>query len=167
MNMCTPRRLTILLLNLWISTEVAILTMAIKYFDFVCDHGHKFEGSFPSLEEMHRQVTEGLVHCPICDTPHVCKIPSASRLGTKVAADQSVRRRLQELSEHLMTEIRKAADKAEDVGEKFAEESRRMSQGLSPKRLVKGQCSIEEAEKLRKEGINVLPVPESSGKTLN
>lgn len=157
----------ILLLDQLTSTEVTILTMAIKYFDFICDNGHKFEGSFPSLEEMHRQVQEGLVLCPICDTPHVRKIPSASRLGAKAEVDQSARRRLQEISERLMTEIRKAADKAEDVGEKFAEESRRMNQGLSPKRLVKGQCSIEEAEELRNEGINVLPVPESSGKTLN
>ena len=66
-----------------------------------------------------------------------------------------------------MTEIRKVADRAEDVGENFAEESRRMKRGESKRRLVKGKCTLREAEKLLEEGIEVLPVPESSGKTLN
>ena len=60
-----------------------------------------------------------------------------------------------------------AAEKAEDVGENFAEESRRMKRGESKRRLVKGKCSLRQAQELIEEGIEVLPVPESSGKTLN
>lgn len=144
--------------------------MPIKYFDFICENGHKFEGSFPSLEEMHRQMQNGLVRCPMCDTAEVHKIPSASRLSSKgcdEAQGERARTQLQAVSERLMTAIRKAADRAEDVGENFAEESRRMKRGESPRRLVKGKCSLQQAEELREEGIDVLPIPESSGKTLN
>ena len=97
-------------------------------------------------------------------------MPSASRLAAVKTDDKSqdeLRRKVQEAREALMTEIRKVADRAEDVGENFAEESRRMKRGESKRRLVKGKCTLREAEKLLEEGIEVLPVPESSGKTLN
>lgn len=42
-----------------------------------------------------------------------------------------------------------------------------MKRGESKRRLVKGKCSLRQAQELIEEGIEVLPVPESSGKTLN
>ena len=133
--------------------------MPLKFFDFCCCNGHKFEGCFASVEEMQSQLADGLVRCPICDTADVRKVPSASRLAAVKTDDKSqdeLRRKVQEAREALMTEIRKVADRAEDVGENFAK-----------RRLVKGKCTLREAEKLLEEGIEVLPVPESSGKTLN
>lgn len=144
--------------------------MPLKFFDFCCCNGHKFEGCFASVKEMQSQLADGLVRCPICDTADVRKVPSASRLAAVKTDDKSqdeLRRKVQEAREALMTEIRKVADRAEDVGENFAEESRRMKRGESKRRLVKGKCTLREAEKLLEEGIEVLPVPESSGKTLN
>ena len=61
-----------------------------------------------------------------------------------------MRRKVQEAREALMTEIRKVADRAEDVGENFAEESRRMKRGESKRRLVKGKCTLREAENFSK-----------------
>ena len=129
--------------------------MPLKYFDFCCCNGHKFEGCFASLEDMQSQLADGLLRCPVCDTADVKKLPSASRLA---AAKTDAKTR---------EELRKAAEKAEDVGENFAEESRRMKRGASKRRLVKGKCSLRQAQELIEEGIEVLPVPESSGKTLN
>lgn len=144
--------------------------MPLKFFDFCCCNGHKFEGCFASVEEMRSQLADGLVRCPLCDTVEVRKVPSASRLAAVKTDDKSqdeLRRKVQEAREALMTEIRKVAERAEDVGENFAEESRRMKRGESKRRLVKGKCTLREAKKLLEEGIEVLPVPESSGKTLN
>lgn len=145
--------------------------MTIKYFDFVCVNGHKFEAGFPSLAEMQRQLDDGLVRCPICETAEVRKLPSAAHLSAQGDKSEALngenRERLQEAYEELMGRVREAAAKAEDVGEAFAEEARRMKRGESRRRLVKGTCSLQQARQLREEGIDVLPVPESSGKTLN
>lgn len=134
--------------------------MPIKYFDFLCENGHTFEGSFASLEEMDRQLTQQLVRCPICDSPDVRRLPSAAHIaegGQAEAAREAERRE----------KLEQAVDRAEDVGENFVEESRRMQSGQAQRRLIKGKCTIGEARQLRQEGIDVLPVSESSGKTLN
>lgn len=144
--------------------------MPLKYFDFCCCNGHKFEGCFASLEDMQSQLADCLLRCPVCDTADVKKLPSASRLAaakTDAKRREELRSKVEAAREALMTEIRKAAEKAEDVGENFAEESRRMKRGESKRRLVKGKCSLRQAQELIEEGIEVLPVPESSGKTLN
>ena len=136
--------------------------MPLKYFDFCCCNGHKFEGCFASLEDMQSQLADGLLRCPVCDTADVKKLPSASRLAaakTDAKRREELRSKVEAAREALMTEIRKAAEKAE--------ESRRMKRGESKRRLVKGKCSLRQAQELIEEGIEVLPVPESSGKTLN
>jgi hypothetical protein len=48
---------------------------------------------------------------------------------------------------------------AENVGERFAEEVRRMHYGEVPERLVRGASSADETRELLEEGIAVLPVP--------
>jgi len=51
----------------------------------------------------------------------------------------------------------------EDVGERFADEARRIHYGEAQERGIRGSASQEEAQSLRDEGIEVhaLPVPES------
>ena len=126
--------------------------MPLKYFDFCCCNGHKFEGCFASLEDMQSQLADGLLRCPVCDTADVKKLPSASRLAaakTDAKTREELRSKVEAAREALMTEIRK------------------VKRGESKRRLVKGKCSLRQAQELIEEGIEVLPVPESSGKTLN
>ena len=47
----------------------------------------------------------------------------------------------------------------ENVGERFAEEVRRMHYGEAEERAIRGQASREEAVALMEEGIEVLPLP--------
>jgi hypothetical protein len=47
----------------------------------------------------------------------------------------------------------------ENVGERFAEEARRMHYGEAEERAIRGQASREEAVALMEEGIEVLPLP--------
>ena len=96
--------------------------MTIKYFDFVCANGHRFEGSFGSIEEMQSQLASGLVRCPVCDTPEVTKLPSAAHLSSKKGEKAEAARLevLEQIKERIMTRVREAADKAEDVGDAFA-----------------------------------------------
>lgn len=45
------------------------------------------------------------------------------------------------------------------VGDRFAEEARRIHDGLADERLIWGEATAQEAMELREEGIKVLPLP--------
>jgi hypothetical protein len=45
------------------------------------------------------------------------------------------------------------------VGEKFADEARKIHYGESQERNIRGQASREETEALQEEGIAVMPLP--------
>jgi len=49
--------------------------------------------------------------------------------------------------------------RSEDVGNSFAEEARKIHYKESPERSIRGQTTIDEAEALREEGIEVLAMP--------
>ncbi len=48
---------------------------------------------------------------------------------------------------------------AEDVGERFAEEARRIHYEEAPRRSIRGVASKDEAAALEDEGIEVMPLP--------
>lgn len=55
--------------------------------------------------------------------------------------------------------VREVFKKTEDVGERFAEEARRMHYGEVEVRGIRGQASAREAVALLEEGIEVMPLP--------
>ena len=55
--------------------------------------------------------------------------------------------------------VRHVMENTEDVGERFAEEARRIHYGESEERGIRGQASAEDTEALLDEGIPVLPLP--------
>jgi len=55
--------------------------------------------------------------------------------------------------------MRELMSRSEDVGSEFAEEARKMHYKESPERSIRGHTSVDEAESLREEGIEVLSLP--------
>jgi hypothetical protein len=55
--------------------------------------------------------------------------------------------------------LRHVVAQTEDVGEKFANEARRMHYGEVKARSIRGQASAREAVELLEEGIDVMPLP--------
>jgi hypothetical protein len=55
--------------------------------------------------------------------------------------------------------MRELMGRSEDVGSSFAEEARKMHYKESPERSIRGQTTLDEAESLRDEGIEVLAMP--------
>ena len=138
----------------------------MKVLDLQCQHGHAFEGWFASNDAFEEQRATGLVACPICADTSVIKLLSAPRLnlsGAKapsaasasanaVAAPDSPEARW-------MRAVREVMAKTEDVGERFADEARRMHYGETAERGIRGQATREQTEALLDEGIPVLPLP--------
>ncbi|MCX8115609.1 MAG: DUF1178 family protein, partial [Burkholderiaceae bacterium] len=59
----------------------------------------------------------------------------------------------------LVKMAREIAANTEDVGERFAEEARRIHYREAPERGIRGVTSKQEAEALEEEGIRVMPLP--------
>jgi hypothetical protein len=55
--------------------------------------------------------------------------------------------------------MRELMSRSEDVGSEFAEEARKIHYKESPERSIRGDTTVDEAESLREEGINVLSLP--------
>ena len=66
--------------------------------------------------------------------------------------EQEFRAKLKELREHIVKN-------ADDVGQKFPEEARKMHYGETEHRSIYGVASPEDARELAEEGIEFMPVP--------
>lgn len=134
----------------------------IRY-SLACDGGHGFEGWFSESADFERQVESGLLTCPVCGSGKVSKSLMAPSVATarqkeerqKVAMDVARQEAIAKLKEAV------AAIKAtaEDVGERFPEEARKMHYGEADTRGIIGQASLAEVRDLIDEGIEVAPLP--------
>lgn len=138
----------------------------MKVLDLQCQHGHAFEGWFASNDAFDEQRATGLVACPICGDTSVTKLLSAPRLnlsGAKAPATPSAPANAVAVPDspeaRWMRAVREVMAKTEDVGERFADEARRMHYGETAERGIRGQATREQTEALLDEGIPVLPLP--------
>lgn len=136
--------------------------MALKVFDLRCDNEHPFEGWFGSDGDFESQQTRGLLECPLCGSKQVRRLPSAPRLNLAAPAEHKQEAALPtaaQMQALLVKMAREIAANTEDVGERFAEEARRIHYKEAPERGIRGVTSKQEVEALEDEGINVMPLP--------
>lgn len=141
----------------------------MKVLNLQCTHRHVFEGWFASEDDFVSQLGRGLVACPMCGDTTISKMLSAPRLNLgrareEVPAKQEVQQVVsgateQALQAAWLTVTRRIMANTEDVGNKFAEEARKIHYGETPERGIRGQASREETESLIEEGIAVMPLP--------
>jgi hypothetical protein len=129
--------------------------------DLRCPQDHRFEGWFGSTEAFEEQCARGLVSCPSCGSSDVERLPSAPYVQTRQAPTKSpaaspVPAGAKALA---IAALRRLSREAEDVGDRFPEEARRMHYGHSEARSIRGDASRDEVGELLDEGIMVLPVP--------
>ena len=142
----------------------------MKVLNLQCGHAHAFEGWFASEEDFQGQLERGLVECPLCGDTGVHKMPSAPRLNlgasepaAPVARQDVATAPTAQLQAAWLQLVQKVMANTEDVGERFAEEARKIHYGESEERGIRGQASKEETQALLEEGISVLPLPIPKG----
>ncbi|MCF8179443.1 MAG: DUF1178 family protein [Sulfuritalea sp.] len=130
--------------------------------NLLCDQGHQFEGWFASGEAFRSQSLRHLVHCPQCQTSEISQLPSAPyvrRAGGSEPTDAM--QPVAETPSPAVTQLHQAlirmARQAENVGEQFPEEARRIHYDEAPARNIRGIASADETRDLLEEGIFVLP----------
>ena len=144
----------------------------MKVLDLQCAQGHGFEGWFASGEDFDNQCARKLVQCPLCGNAEVTKKLSAPRLnlgaGRERSAEVPESAGAQTLAAAWLDFSRKLVANTADVGERFADEARKMHYGDAPERAIRGKTTPDEAQALVEEGIEVMPLllPEGAGETL-
>ena len=152
----------------------------MKVLDLQCPHGHRFEGWFASTDDFESQLSRKLVECPICAATEVSRVPSAPRLNLSGATSpgeseagrrarageaqaegrgQAAAERMREIEARAMRALRELVEKTENVGDRFAEEARRIHYNEAPARNIRGVATPEDARSLVDEGIDIMPLP--------
>ena len=131
----------------------------MKVLDLQCPHGHRFEGWFASAEEFESQLSRKLVECPVCSATEVSRLPSAPRLNLSGATETPASAGAGESQARVMRALREVLEKTENVGDRFAEEARRIHYNEAPARNIRGVTTPEDAKALVEEGIEVMPLP--------
>ncbi|MDQ0317052.1 DUF1178 family protein [Amorphus orientalis] len=139
-----------------------------------CPDRHDFEGWFRSYDDCTDQIESGILTCPVCGSdrieralmaPAVAKSSALAQQGEAerhAPPDQAMLASNPKLAEiaAAFRELReKVVAHADDVGERFPEEARRIHYGEAEARGIYGQASAEEASSLLEEGIAVMPLP--------
>ncbi len=146
-----------------------------------CDHDHAFESWFQDSSAYEAQVKRKLVSCPTCGSdkvekaimaprivgkkgreraepapaapvPTPAEAPAAASTPLMMAQERELRVKLKELRDHIVKN-------ADNVGERFPNEARKMHYGDIEHRPIYGEASPEEARSLIDEGIEVSPLP--------
>lgn len=144
----------------------------MKVLNLRCANGHGFEGWFGSEDDFLEQNGRGLLECPLCADRVVTRLPSAPRLNLSGAKEPVPAKAADvapaaapaapapaDLQAAWLSAVRKLVESTEDVGERFAEEARRIHYGEAEERAIRGRTSADEREALREEGIEVLSIP--------
>ena len=145
----------------------------MKVLDLFCRRDHAFEGWFASEDDFQNQLARGLVQCPMCGDAGVRKGLSAPRLnlgarGVDAPAPQPGSSQEPAAPTAPVASMQQAAwlqlarqimQRTEDVGDRFAQEARRMHYGEAEERGIRGQATAQQTMELLEEGIAVLPLP--------
>jgi hypothetical protein len=144
-----------------------------------CERGHAFESWFQSSAAYESQEKRKLVNCPVCGSARVERAIMAPRIvstkggdraepapspaaATEVATpastpllmaqERELRAKIKELRDHIVKN-------ADNVGERFPNEARKMHYGDIEHRPIYGEASPDEARALIDEGVEVSPLP--------
>jgi hypothetical protein len=141
-----------------------------------CERDHAFESWFQSSSAYETQEKRKLVNCPVCGSAKVERAIMAPQIVSKkgrdvavpapaatvvaapastplmMAQERELRAKLKELRDHIVKN-------ADNVGERFPNEARKMHYGDIEHRPIYGEASPEEARSLIEEGVEVSPLP--------
>ena len=131
-------------------------------FALVCSQAHEFEGWFRDNADFDRQQQHNMVCCPVCETQSVGKALMAPSISTS-RSQEKVTLAMGDEQRRIMTEMRAMTQKmkagADYVGDKFADEARKIHDGDADVRGIYGEATNEEARALIEDGIDFMPLP--------
>lgn len=131
-------------------------------FSLTCERSHDFEGWFRNNEDFEKQQKRGLVDCPTCGTHKVEKALMAPAVSTG-RKKEKIALAMNEQQRAAMAQLKALSEKIREnsdyVGDKFAEEARKIHFGESDARGIYGEATLDEAKSLAEDGVEFMPIP--------
>ena len=132
------------------------------HYSLVCDKSHKFDGWFSNAAAYDGQKARGLVTCPICLTTTVEKAlmtPSIGRAPSEKVSLSIGHPQHNQLRDAMVALRNRVTSEADYVGDKFAEEARKIHFKEVDSRGIYGEATREEVPALAEEGVDFMPLP--------
>lgn len=131
-------------------------------FSLICEREHDFEGWFRSNDDFEKQKKRGFVECPACGSHKVEKALMAPAVSTS-RKQEKIALAMGEQQRQAMAQLKALADKMREnsdyVGDKFAEEARKIHFGEADPRGIYGEATLDEAKSLVEDGVEFMPIP--------
>ncbi|CUW94779.1 DUF1178 family protein [Rhizobium pusense] len=128
-----------------------------------CEKGHEFEGWFAGSDDFDDQLQRSFLSCPVCNSAQVSKLLMAPSVSTARKKDERQTLAMDAARKEALAKIREAVANiratAEDVGDRFPEEARKIHYGEADERGIIGNASVQDARALLEEGIEIAPLP--------
>jgi hypothetical protein len=135
----------------------------VIHYSLICDKSHKFDGWFANAAAYDAQKARGLVTCPICMTAAVDKALMAPMVRVSEPNDKvSVsigHPQHKQLRDAMLALRNKVTSEADYVGDRFADEARKIHYKEVDQRGIYGEATREEVAALAEEGIDFMPLP--------
>ena len=117
-----------------------------------CDFS--FEGWFENSKDYNKQIKQGLVSCPSCNSFKIKKGLMAPNVAKK--SNSKTSKRNKSIASNVK-KLKKIIEKEFDyVGNKFTEEAKKIKYGETKERAIYGEASIEQTKELMDEDIDAV-----------
>ena len=136
----------------------------IRY-QLICEKGHAFDSWFSNSAGFERQKKAGQLECPVCASTEVDKALMAPAVPAKTESPDKGQAVFQANPRHaeLKAALRKVREhvtaNADYVGDRFADEARKIHYEEVESHGIYGEASADEAQSLLEEGIEFHPLP--------
>jgi hypothetical protein len=128
-------------------------------FTLRCAAGHEFEAWFRDGDGFAAQQQGGEIACPECGDKRVDKAVMAPRIGKSHEVTERPKMSPAQMRAALLELRRQVESHCDYVGERFAEEARRIHYGETDAHGIYGEASSEESQALAEEGIEFGQIP--------
>jgi len=128
-----------------------------------CSKGHRFDAWFKSAGAYDEQQARGIVTCAQCGDAHVEKAlmaPNVARTDHERASLSAAHPDMARMREMLRQYRSKVVTEADYVGDRFAEEARKMHFEEVEARGIYGEATRDEVAALLDDGVDFLPLPD-------
>ncbi len=132
-------------------------------FNLQCGDGHGFEAWFKDAKAYDSQRRGRKVACPVCGDTKVDKVPAAIRIAKGksrgAASMDNARGRSAQFMKALNQLQKHVEENCDYVGDRFADEARKIHVGDAEERGIYGEATKEEAKELSDEGVPFAAIP--------
>lgn len=128
-----------------------------------CSKGHTYDAWFKNAAAFDEQQARGIVTCAVCGDEAVVKAPmapSVARTDGERVSLSSAHPEMAKFRELLRAYRDKVVSQADYVGDRFAEEARKIHFDEVETRDIYGEATRDEVVALAEEGIGFMPLPD-------